>query len=166
MAATPMRELTESVRESCHLGILHGGALLVLHQEESPQKLRLSIEVGGRFPLLDTVSGRLLLAYLSPEARAEILSSDGDFAALSIDGQARLDRQLQVIRTRGYEEAQSETTEGVADLAVLVGVPEGTIQAALTIAWLGRKNGPRKDDLLPVLRHCAATIGRSAGLIL
>src|SRR5918997_5510938 len=39
VAAASMRELTETVRESCHLGVLHAGALLVLHQEESPQKL-------------------------------------------------------------------------------------------------------------------------------
>ncbi len=161
-----MRELTEIVRESSHLGVLHARALLVLHQEESPQKLRLSVEVGGRFPLLHTVSGRLLLAHLPAEACAELLRQDADYATLSQEEQGKLDGQLNVIRTRGYEEAHSETTEGVSDLAVLVGAPTGTVQAALTIAWLGRKNGPRKEDLLPALRQCAEAIGRSAGLIM
>ena len=84
---------------------------------------------------------------------------------LSQAEQGKFNEQLQMIRARGYEEAHSETTEGVSDLAVLVGAPAGTIQAALTIAWLGRKDGPRKEDLLSPLQQCAEAIGRSAGLI-
>ena len=68
VASRPMRELADDVRESCHLSVLSRGSLMILMQVESPEKLRLSIEVGARFPALHTSSGRLLLAYL-PEAR-------------------------------------------------------------------------------------------------
>lgn len=164
-AAGPMHALTETVRESCHLGVLHAGALLVLHQADSPQKLRLSVEVGATFALLHTVSGRLLLAHLPPAARAELLRAEAGHDPLIGAQPAELDRRLDVIRARGYEEAEGETMEGVSDLAVLVGAPDGHVHAALTMAWLKRKDGPRRSDLLPALQQCAAAIGRSAGLI-
>jgi DNA-binding IclR family transcriptional regulator len=164
-AVHPMRALTESVLESCHLSVLRRGELLVLAQEESPRPLRLSVEVGRTFPLVHTVSGRILMAFLSEPDRAELLRSDVEFAALSSGEQQALLQRLDAIRARGYEEAQSETTEGVRDLAVLVGSPDGTVQAALAIAALSRTHEPPRDDLLPALRLCAEQIGRAAGLI-
>lgn len=164
-AARPMRELTHEVRESCHLSVIHRGELLVLAQEESPQKLRLSVEVGATFPLLHTVSGRLLLAHLAPDELEETLRANDEYAASAPEERATIGERLTLIRTRGYEEAYGETTEGVKDLAILVGVANAGIQAALTIASLGRKPRTRQDDLLPALRRCAETIGRTAGLI-
>jgi len=48
---------------------------------------------------------------------------------------------------------------------VLVGSPSGTVQAALTVAALGRKQPVSRDDLLAALRACAAQISRAAGLL-
>ncbi len=164
-AGRPMRELTATVRESCHLSVIHRGELLVLAQEESPRKLRLSVEVGASFPLLHTVSGRLLLACQPPELQVETLGENAEYAALDSGAQASLAERLALIRERRYEEAYGETTEGVKDLAAIVGLPDSPVQAALTIASLSRKHRTRDDDLLPALRHCAEMIGRSAGLI-
>src|SRR5947208_387181 len=54
-SARPMRDLSETVRESCHLGVLVHGNLLVLAQEEATRRYRLSVEVGRTFPLVNTV---------------------------------------------------------------------------------------------------------------
>src|SRR5260370_19185987 len=64
-AARPMRALAESVHESCHLSILHGARLLIVAQEESPEKSRLSVEVRANFSPVSTASRRLLLSILS-----------------------------------------------------------------------------------------------------
>ncbi|MDP9381177.1 MAG: IclR family transcriptional regulator [Chloroflexota bacterium] len=155
--ATPrMCALAQEVGESCHLSVIHNGELLVIAQEESPRKLRLSVEVGAAFPLLHTASGRLLLSCLPGEQRDTVLQASEQRDALA--------GRFEMIRARGYEEAHGETTEGVMDLAVLVGAHDSAVQAALTIASLGRKSGPRKDELLPALQRCAREIGESAGL--
>jgi DNA-binding IclR family transcriptional regulator len=62
VAAEPMRNVTLKLRESCHLSVIERGELLVIARENSPESVRLSIEVGGRFQLKSTASGRLLLA--------------------------------------------------------------------------------------------------------
>src|SRR5215218_935872 len=69
-AERPMRDLTAAVRESCHLSVAHHDQCLVLHQEESPLRVRLSVEVGSTIPLHQSASGRVLLALFSAEERA------------------------------------------------------------------------------------------------
>ena len=60
-ARGPMREVTLRLGESCHLSLLERGKLLVVAREDSPESVRLSIEVGARFEAKQTASGRLLL---------------------------------------------------------------------------------------------------------
>ena len=62
VARDPMREVSIRLGESCHLSVVERGKLLVIAREDSPESIRLSIEVGGRFDLKRTASGRLLLA--------------------------------------------------------------------------------------------------------
>ncbi len=60
-AREPMRQVAETLGESCHLSVLDRGKLLVIAREESPESIRLLIEVGAGFEPEKTASGRLLL---------------------------------------------------------------------------------------------------------
>ena len=164
-AARPMRALADSLRESCHLSVERGGKLVVVAQEAGAQPLRLSVEIGAPFPLLQTVSGRVLVAHLPPQELEETLAGDGEYAALGAAERAALHKRLAAIRKRGYEQAYSESREGVRDLAVLVGAPAGRLRAALAIASLTRKREAPNSGMLPALKGCAEEIGRAAGLI-
>src|SRR3954463_7254663 len=164
-AAAPMRALTEAIRESCHLSVIEREHLVVLVQEESPARVRLSVEIGGGLPLLHTVSGRVLLAHLDEPARADLLTREGEFAHLPAAEQHALHERLRLIRGRGYDTSLSETTDGVSDLAVLVGRPTSRVQAALTVASLTRQRATFVDDTLPALQRCAEAIGQAAGIV-
>jgi len=161
--ARPMQALAASVHESCHLGILHGARLLIVAQEESPEKIRLSVEVGGSFSPLSTVSGRLLLSMLpGPELPQTLLLIRG-YKAWPAAAKEALEDKLRPIRAHKYAEAYSETVRGVYDLAVPVG--GGSVNAALTIACLSQDKGHPRRRLLAPLRMCAAEIGTAAGLL-
>ncbi|MFL5758594.1 MAG: IclR family transcriptional regulator [Thermomicrobiales bacterium] len=164
-AERPMRGLTEEVRQSCHLSVIHHGQLFVLAEEQSPTRISLSVEVGSSIALLNAASGRLLLAYLDPSRREKTLAQDTDFPRLPVDEQAVLLDHLALIRSRGYETARSETIEGISDLAVLVGTEESRIQAALTIAALVRDHEAFLAEALPALRRSAESIACSTGLL-
>jgi DNA-binding IclR family transcriptional regulator len=165
-AARPMQELTVATRESCHLSILHRGQLLVLSQEESPERIRLSIEVGGIFSCINTVSGRLLLSYLSPPNLEKTLLLDNTYSALNSAGKQTLKKKLESIRVRGFEDARSETFEGVYDIAVLIGGKKSNLQAALAVSSLTKETAKAtRERLLTPLKKCAEAIGVSAGLI-
>lgn len=134
-ARDPMRALSVQLRESCHLSVLQGGRLLVIAQEESPNKVRLSVEVGSVFDPEKTASGRLLLG------------QNGRKPALHLM-------------------AQDETIEGVNDVTVLVGTPQGGLVAALAVSWLRhRREGAGKSaTVLAATRQTAAQINRQLGL--
>jgi DNA-binding IclR family transcriptional regulator len=72
-AREPMRDLAVRLRESCHLSVLERGQLLVIASENSPESIRLSVEVGGRFEPKRTASGRLLL---SPDGDSEVIRDE------------------------------------------------------------------------------------------
>lgn len=154
-ARGPMQALTEKFRESCHLSVLERGRLLVLAQEESPERVRLSIEVGGTFEPERTASGRLLLAF----------APSGNGASATASHEASLERELTRIRRDGVSAARSETIEGVRDLAVLVGRPESGVTAALAVTRLLRR-GETTDEaaLLAGMKATAEQITAVLGL--
>lgn len=152
-ARGPMRAFARDCRESCHLSVLEGGQVVVIAQEESPERVRLAFMVAGRFEPVRTAAGRLLLA----------LGDGGGGAARS--DPAELARKLAGIRRTGVSAAVGETIAGVHDLAVPVGRPETGVSAALTVTWLHRR-GVRagKPRLLARLRAAAAEINAALGL--
>lgn len=164
-AAKPMRDLTAAIRESCHLSVLSRGKLVVLAQEESPEKVRLSVEVGARFSAIHTVSGRLLLAQLDPGDLNEFLAADPDYQDLSRTQQKQFLAELDEIRELGVSTALNETLVGVQDVAALVGNPKAGIMAALAAtAWMGPAKRISTQKIQSALQECAERITRSIGL--
>ena len=161
-AERPMRDLAGATRESCHLSVINGGKVLVLCEEMAPARVRLSIEVGSAIPILRAASGRLLLAHLEDARRQETIGLDTEAPRLPATEQRALHDRLALIRARGYEEARSESFEGVSDLAVLVGSAGSRVQAALAITGLARDHAVFVDETLPALRRCAAVITAAA----
>ncbi|MER3438071.1 MAG: hypothetical protein C4346_11075 [Chloroflexota bacterium] len=163
-ATRPMRELTTEIRESCHISVIHRGRCLVLAEEPSPSRVRVSVEVGSTIALHQAASGRLLLAALDAARRQELFDSEPDLAQLPASQRQALEMRLQRIRERGYEDARGDTVEGVSDLAVLIGELDAPLHAALTVTALPRDHAAFVQAVLPPLRHCADAIARAAGL--
>jgi DNA-binding IclR family transcriptional regulator len=164
-AFLPMQALTEKVRESCHLSVLDRGRLLVVAQQESPERVRLSIEVGAQFDAVATASGRLLVSCLADDARAMVLGGSPSGRALNVRAQAALKTNLAEIRRTRISTAESETIEGVRDVSVLVGSPETGLTAALAVTRLLRR-GERGDEtvLIAAMKATAAAITKNLGL--
>jgi len=163
-AALPMRELADTTHESCHVAVLAFGKLVVIAQELSPDRVRVSVEVGSQAPPLRTVSGRLLVAFLDPGAQQAFLDSDPDYAAMSRAKKDALREELAKIRGDGFTMARSESTLGT-DLAAVVGNPEMGAIASLAIPGLagGRNQGKERELLVP-LRATAGRITAALGL--
>jgi DNA-binding IclR family transcriptional regulator len=153
-ARIPMQHFTETFRESCHLSVLDRGRLLVVAQEESPERVRLSIEIGAVFEPARTASGRLLLAQLPAAARPRPGAEGADW-----------EKTLGAIRRAGVSTAESETINGVRDVAVLVGGAAAGVTAALAVTRLLHR-GERVDEsaLIAGMRAAARTITEVLGL--
>jgi DNA-binding IclR family transcriptional regulator len=161
----PMRQLAAAVNESVHLSVVAHRALMVLADVGSPWRIRFVHEVGARFSLVRTNSGRLLLAYLPPEGLDEILCQDADYAGLSQAEQQAFHEELKTIRRNRYAVSSSEERTGMKDIAVLVGNPAIGTTAALAIACLsGGKDKADVSRLAAALQECASRITAALGL--
>ncbi|RZI65708.1 MAG: IclR family transcriptional regulator [Variovorax sp.] len=165
-ATAPMRELGDSIRESCHLSVLHRDQLLVLTQVDAPTSIRLSVEAGSLHSAVDTLSGQVLLANSPDAERDEVLARRAEFQRKSADERAVFLAMLAKMKADGWGYAENARFVGGRDLSVPVGHPLGRTRAVLTIASLRGTHTAHDDlfDLLPRLQKCADDIGRIAGI--
>jgi len=163
-AREPMQRLMDQTRESCHLSVIHEGHLLVVAQVESPARVRLSVAVGSTIPLLQGVSGRVLLAHSPSEVQQRLLMDDPSWAARTPRQQAATRKILREIAERGSADAHGETVAGVSDLAVLVGSATTKTLAALAVSGLPRDHARWVAACLPELKRAAADIATAVGI--
>jgi DNA-binding IclR family transcriptional regulator len=163
-ALFPMRALADNIHESCHLSILAHGKLVLVAEELSPDRVRISVEVGSQVNPLPFVSGRLLTAFLEPPAQAAFLEADADYQAMSRSRRDLLHAEFKSLRRAGFTMMESASRIGT-DLAVIVGNPEAAVTASLAVPFLaGARNHGREKTLVPVVQECAAQITRALGL--
>jgi DNA-binding IclR family transcriptional regulator len=163
-AMTPMYELSEKIHESCHLCVLSGTMLAVVAQAESPEPVRLSVEVGDRIEPLRAASGRVLAAFLDVAAQERLLSADSTYRTFTKKAKTALAAQFKRIRQDGYLLATSTRRTGL-DLSCIVGNPNVGVMAALGVPFLpGSANDGKEQNLIPAILNCAQSITAALGL--
>lgn len=163
-AAVPMRELAESIHESCHLSVLHGHFLTVIAQAESPEPIRLSVEVGFRVLPLTTTSGKVLVSVLDEAELARFLESDPTHSDMSRAKRKALMADLDGIRRAGFLIAASTRRTG-NDISCLVGSPHIGVVAALGVPLVpGGANEGKERELVPLVQKTARRITALLGL--
>lgn len=164
VAMIPMYELTETIRESCHLCVLNNCMLVVVAQAESPEPVRLSVEVGDRVAPLRTASGRVLAAFLESGERERFLTADATYAAMTKKERNRLIAEFAKIRKDGYLLTASTRRAGL-DVSCIVGNATVGVTAALGVPFLpGSANSGKERALIPQVQACAERITHALGL--
>jgi len=163
-AAAPMRELVESIHESCHLSILNGPMLVVIAQAESPEPVRLSIEVGYRVLPLMTASGKVLISMLEDTMRGRFLAADAMYSSMNRSQRQRFSTEVLQIRKAGHYVAPSTRRAGI-DISCVVGNPEIEVSAALGVPIMpGGPNHGKESKLVSTIQKCAGQITFALGL--
>jgi DNA-binding IclR family transcriptional regulator len=115
VAAPILKQLRDRTRETTTLSILVGRHRIYLDQFESPQEIKMVIEIGPRFALHSGASSRSILAYLPPafaaEATRELARLRDDF-----DPEA-FAAELAETRRRGWTASHNERGTGGASIA-------------------------------------------------
>lgn len=122
-AAEPeMERLRTVTQETIRLGILEGRSVLYVDQRDVPHPVRVDNAVGRRAPLHASSLGKAIFAALSSQRRVALLE-DGDFAALTkhtITDRAALERELDLVKGRGYALSVEELHDGINAVAAPV----------------------------------------------
>lgn len=122
-AARPeLQRLADLSQEAVRLGIMDGNQVLYIDQCDVPRPVRLSNGVGARFAMHATALGKAMAAHLAADQR-KLMFSDDDlqgFTDYTIVQPGDLDRQLNIIKARGYAVSIGEQHEDVSAVAAPV----------------------------------------------
>lgn len=115
LASPVLRKLRDDTRETTTLSVLVGHQRIYLDQYESPQEVKMVVELGPRFPLHSGASSRSILAFLPQtfidEAVRQLRSLRPD-----LDVEAYL-QGLDQVRKKGYAVSSNERNTGAASIA-------------------------------------------------
>ncbi len=159
-----MQELARGTSQSNHLCVHHDARLVVLARAESPEPMSYSVRQGSHFPFHDDrVSARVITAFQRGARREQFL---GELVGEGRNRDARrrsLDKRLEEIRKRGYDEGPSDTVGGVVDICFPIFDRFGAV-ASLNIVYMRHR-----DTKLSVpaarekLRQSTQTISKALG---
>ena len=131
IALPVMRQLAESVSQSCHIGVYHEGNILIVGEICQPGFIGFSVQPGARAPLHEAASGLVLLAHQSEVTCQEWLDANPE--PLSLAKTKKLLARLKKIREQGYIQRESHITLGVTDIACPLVGPSGHAFATLSV---------------------------------
>lgn len=109
--------------QTARVAVLDGLDVLYLARYDGTQPIRLTANIGDRFPAHCTATGKALMALLPPAAMDERLRGRHQLVGLterSITDPARLREALTLVRETGFSVDDEETTPGVTCLAIAV----------------------------------------------
>jgi IclR family pca regulon transcriptional regulator len=135
IARPHLEALVAGTGESSSMAQLDGSDIVYVARVAVPKIIALRVEVGTRFPAVQTSQGKVLLAALSPEELDTTLAVPSRAGLPTYIGRSReqLDRELTEIRARGWALADEELAPGVRSVAVPVRDATGAVRAAMNV---------------------------------
>lgn len=147
-----MDQFSRESRQSCHLGVYDRGGITIVAQVNSPDNWALTIRLGVHIDLLETGSGRVILAFQNAEKRAQMLAEHGNPGAAMVVA-ADLEENLSGIRAQGYLRGDSRQFFGIVDISAPILDPDGAAIAVLTCPFIRRIDGQAGLDQDSVLQR-------------
>jgi DNA-binding IclR family transcriptional regulator len=145
-----LRRFAKDAGQACHLAIYERGRVVVVAQEDAPGYWALALRVGAQLDLLNSASGRVLLAFQAAQERAHMLAEYA--AAVGAGGPpAELESQLARIRARGHEVLASRERRGVTVLSAPVLGADGAAIAVVSCPYVPPVDGAAEEEAIAAL---------------
>ncbi len=160
-----LRRLQEATGETTTLSapVLRGRVYLA--QVESFNEIKMTVELGRRFPLHAGSSSRAILAFLADEEREDVIAS----GLVSLTGQTIVDPEqlrssLEEVRRRGVARSGGERQPGAGAVAGPVFGLDGAVVGAISVCGpVSRMTPQRCAELVPHVRATAEAISVGLG---
>ena len=156
-----LQRLVRTIRETAHLGVLHGAETLYLIKEQ-PDVVRVPVslvtEVGVRLPAQLTASGRSLLAHLSAAQVRALFPSAASFIDRTGRGPSSLPQLRALLaaeRRQGWAEEDGMITKGLQSVAACAFDHSQRPLAAITITRRKDRSPTAIPDLVTAVRRAA-----------
>jgi IclR family transcriptional regulator, pca regulon regulatory protein len=135
IARPHLEDLVARTRESSSMAQLDGSDIVYVARVSVPKLIALRVEIGTRFPAVQTSQGKVLLAALPREELARTLAEPSRAGLPAVLGRSeeQLAVELTEVRARGWAVADEELAPGVRSVAVPVRDGEGRVRAAMNV---------------------------------
>lgn len=168
-AADPiLHGLAEATGETALISRRVGLAAMRLHQVESSQPLRVSLDAGGTSPLHAGALSRVLLAYAPPDVLEAVIEAGLPSLTATTPDEVRLRAGLAAIVAAGLAISEGESIAGSVAVAAPILRPDGIVAAVGLIgpaSRCGKRWRSRAERLLPAAAAAiAAAIEADADL--
>jgi DNA-binding IclR family transcriptional regulator len=163
MEALPiMHWLAHELRQSCHLGVLDGGHIVILAQVDSPESTGFYVKLGSKVDLMHAATGHVILAHQT-EDECERTIQEWTLETRK-KKPADLDSHLAKIRVRGYERRASYEVAGIVNISFPVLNSQGSAVAGLTVPYVKRiEDTVSIPQVIDALRTASRQISEALG---
>lgn len=134
--------LKRQTGETATLEIPVDGCVLILDEPNTGHLVSAAGNIGSRWPLHATSSGKALLG-VRPELWEQLPGNLRRFTAKTITSREALKRQADKVLTLGYATASEELEEGFSAVAAPLFSPMGEVEGALSIGGPTTRMKPR-----------------------
>jgi len=135
IARPHLETLVRRTGESSSMAQLDGSDIVYVARVSVPKIIALRVDIGTRFPAVQTSQGKVLLADLSATQLDEILAQPSRAGLPPYIGHShdQLLAELTQVRARGWALADEELAPGVRSVAVPVRDGAGVVRAAMNV---------------------------------
>lgn len=162
-ALPAMHWLSQKLRQSCHLGIIDGGHVVIIAQVDSPEPTGFYVKMGSKVELMHAATGHVILAYQSDDARARALE-EWRLETKRRSPPPDLEKHLTKIRARGYERRASYEIAGVVNISFPILNVQGQAIAGLTIPYVKRlEEKVSMNQIVEAVREASRKISEAMG---
>lgn len=158
-----LRKLAADTGETCGIAMPNGVDMIYYDRVQSDWPLQLHLPVGAHVPMWCTASGKLYLSTFPKTRRRQIIDNLAlkRYSRHTITDPDQLEAALVAIQKNDLGIDNEEFVDGMVACAVPIKDGTGRMIASLfTHAPTLRKNMDNMLQLVPVLRHSAAELGR------
>ena len=162
IARPHLERLVGQTRESSSMAQLDGSDIVYVARVSVPKLIALRVDIGTRFPAVQTSQGKVLLAGLSPAELECTLALPSRSGLPPFIGRTseQLREELTEIRARGWALADEELAPGVRSVAVPVRDGEGRVRAAMNVTVHAAETSVETlvGEYLPLLLRTAGDV--------
>ena len=162
VARPHMERLSQQTDESCSIAQLDGSDIVYVARVAVPKIVTLAVQIGTRFPALQTSLGKVLLAALCPDEADAVLAhpSRSGLEPRWRPDRAERDAELREVRARGWALTDEQLAKGIRSIAAPLRDGSGRVIAALNVNAHAAETSVEHllQDHLPLLLRTAGDI--------
>jgi DNA-binding IclR family transcriptional regulator len=167
VALEPMRELHRKTGQTVNLSVRQGDEIVYIERAYSERSgMQVVRAIGARAPLHLTSSGKLFLAFDDARLVRAYATRTGlaGHTRNSISDLPRLERELSMVRARGFARDNEELELGVRCIAASIRDDSGHVIAGLSVsAPAERMQDAWLEDLMQTTARISAGLGHGTG---